>query len=72
VELVDEEKDLVALLMDLSGIRKPVVFDVSKPEGCLRKAADITKLRQVSGGFTLQTDLRTGLLEMLAALETTG
>jgi GDP-L-fucose synthase len=60
-------KDLVALLMDLSGIRKPVVFDISKPEGCLRKAADMTKLRRVTGGFTPQTDLRTGLEEMLAA-----
>lgn len=62
-------KDLVALLMELSGIRKPVVFDASKPEGCRRKAADITKLRRVTAGFTPQTDLRDGLREMLAAHE---
>lgn len=60
-------QELVALLMDLSGRRKPVVFDASKPVGCLRKAADMTKLRRVTGGFTPQTDLRTGLREMLAA-----
>jgi nucleoside-diphosphate-sugar epimerase len=60
---------LVALLMEISGINKPVVFDLSKPEGCLRKAADMTKLRRVTGGFTPQTDLRAGLEEMLAAME---
>jgi len=60
-------KDLVTLLMDLSGLRKPVVFDTSKPEGCLRKAADMTKFRKVVQGFLPQTDLRAELLEMLAA-----
>jgi GDP-L-fucose synthase len=62
-------RELVDLLMELSGTRKPVVFDTSKPEGCLRKAADITKLRHVTGGFTPQIDLRAGLREMLSAYE---
>jgi nucleoside-diphosphate-sugar epimerase len=60
-------KDLVKMLMDLSGIRKEVVFDTSKPEGCRRKAADMTKLRQVTGGFEPQTELRQGLREMIEA-----
>jgi nucleoside-diphosphate-sugar epimerase len=61
-------KDLVELLMEVSGVRKPVVFDTSKPEGCRRKAADMTKLRQVTGGFEPETDLRDGLGEMVEAL----
>ena len=58
-------KELVEMLMDLSGIRKEVVFDTSKPEGCRRKAADMTKLRRVTRGFEPQVDLRPGLLEMI-------
>ncbi len=58
---------LVELLMELSGVEKPVVFDTSKPEGCLRKAADMTKLRRVSGGFEPDTSLRDGLTEMIEA-----
>jgi nucleoside-diphosphate-sugar epimerase len=61
-------QDLVALLMELSGINKPVVFDTSRPEGCQRKAADPAKLQRVTGGFTPQTDLRAGLLEILTVL----
>jgi len=60
-------RDLVEMLMDLAGLRKRVVFDTSKPEGCLRKAADMTKFRRVTGGFEPTTDLRTGLLEMIEA-----
>ena len=62
-------QDLVALLMDLSGTRKPVIFDTCKPEGCRRKAADMTKLSRVTGGFTPRTDLRAGLLEILAVFK---
>jgi nucleoside-diphosphate-sugar epimerase len=60
-------RDLVNLLMELAGIRKVVVFDRSKPEGCLRKAADMTKFRRVTRGFMPQTDLLVGLQEMLEA-----
>jgi len=63
-------QDLVALLMELSGIHKPVIFDTSKPEGARRKSADTTKLRQVTGGFESQTDLRQGLAEMIEAHRT--
>jgi len=62
-------KDLVALLMDLTGLQKKIVFDTTKPEGCLRKSADMTKLRQIIPGFEPQTDLREGLREMIAAFK---
>lgn len=60
-------KELVSLLMDLSGLRKKVVFDTSKPEGCQRKSADMTKFRKVTDGFQPGTELRQGLLEMIEA-----
>jgi nucleoside-diphosphate-sugar epimerase len=60
-------KDLVDLLMELSGVHKPVLFDTSKPEGCRRKSADMTKFRRVTRGFEPQTDLHSGLLEMIEA-----
>ncbi|MCK4375779.1 MAG: NAD-dependent epimerase/dehydratase family protein, partial [Candidatus Brocadiae bacterium] len=60
-------KELVSLLMNLSGLRKEVVFDTSKPEGCQRKSADMTKFRKVTGGFQPGTELRQGLLEMIEA-----
>ena len=59
--------DLAGLLMELSGIRKKIVFDTTKPEGAARKSADMTKFRRVTGGFQPQTDIRTGLQEMLDA-----
>lgn len=65
-------KDLVEMLMELSGLSKKVVFDTSKPEGCLRKSAEMTKFRQVTRGFQPQTDLRAGLLEMLEAQQPQG
>lgn len=60
-------RDLVALLMEIAGIRKRVVYDTSKPEGCLRKSADTTKFRKVTGGFVPETELRDGLAEMIEA-----
>jgi len=60
-------RDLVALLMELSGRHKEVVFDTSKPEGCARKSADMKKFRRVTGGFQPRTDLREGLNEMIEA-----
>jgi nucleoside-diphosphate-sugar epimerase len=59
--------ELVELLMELSDVRKEVVFDTSQPEGCRRKAADVRKLRRVTGGFEPATDLRAGLLDMIRA-----
>jgi GDP-L-fucose synthase len=60
-------KVLVVLLMELLGIQKKAIFDTSKPEGCLRKSADMAKLQKVTKGFEPQTDLRAGLIEMIEA-----
>jgi len=60
-------RELVELLMEISGIRKSIVFDRSKPEGCLRKSADMTKFREVVAPFEPATDLRQGLKEMIEA-----
>jgi GDP-L-fucose synthase len=60
-------KVLVVLLMELLGIQKKAIFDTSKPEGCLRKSADMAKLHKVTKGFEPQTDLRAGLIEMIEA-----
>jgi len=60
-------RELVQLLMEVSGIHKKAFFDPSKPEGCRRKSADTTKLRRVTGGFEPHTGLREGLEEMISA-----
>lgn len=60
-------QELVEMLMDLTGMRKEVIFDTAKPEGCLRKSADMTKFRRVTRGFETQTDLQEGLREMIEA-----
>lgn len=41
--------DLVRLLMELSGVFKPVRFDLTKPEGALRKSCDSSRLRELTG-----------------------
>jgi len=63
-------RDLAGMLMELTGIRKEVVYDTSKPTGCLRKSADIVKLRQVTGAFEPRMDFREGLREMIEAHRT--
>ncbi|MHC4788999.1 MAG: NAD-dependent epimerase/dehydratase family protein, partial [Planctomycetota bacterium] len=60
-------RELVALLMELAEVEKKVVFDRTKPEGCRRKAADMTKFRQVTGGYEPETSLQAGLKEMIEA-----
>jgi nucleoside-diphosphate-sugar epimerase len=55
------------MLMDLSGIRKKVVYDTTKPDGCRRKSADMTKLRKVTKGFEPRTSLSEGLIETIQA-----
>ncbi len=60
-------RELVAMLMDLSGIRKKVVYDTTKPVGCLRKSADVTKLSKITKGFEPRTSIRDGLMEMIQA-----
>jgi GDP-L-fucose synthase len=60
-------RELLELLMEISGIRKPVTFDRTKPEGAARKACDAGKLRRVTG-FTPRISLEEGLRRMCSAL----
>lgn len=57
-------RELVELLLNVTGRAPKVVYDTTRPEGSPRKAADVTKLRRVTG-FVPQTDLRAGLAEMV-------
>ena len=58
-------RTLVELLLDITESTKQVVYDTTRPEGPPRKAADVSKLRAVTG-FTPSTDLHAGLSEMVA------
>lgn len=42
-------RDLIALILEITGEKREVVFDRTKPEGAIRKSCDPTKLRQVTG-----------------------
>lgn len=57
--------ELVELLMELCGSRKPICFDTSKPEGALRKGADISKLHGITGGFHAAVRFEDGLRELV-------
>jgi len=58
-------KDLLAKIIEMTGKEPRVVFDTSLPEGYRRRAADTTKLRQVTGGFVPRITLEQGLAEMI-------
>jgi nucleoside-diphosphate-sugar epimerase len=58
-------RELLAKILELTGKRPRVVYDTSLPEGYRRRAADTTKLRQVTGGFVPQITLEQGLVEMV-------
>jgi nucleoside-diphosphate-sugar epimerase len=57
--------DLVALICEISGKQPEIIFDTSKPEGCFRKCADATRLREVTDGYVPQISLRAGIAEMI-------
>lgn len=56
--------DLVSLLQDFAGTRKPVVCDRSMPEGAARKACDVSRLREVTG-FAAAIPFERGLREVV-------
>jgi GDP-L-fucose synthase len=58
-------KQLLARILELTGKRPHVLYDTNLPEGYRRRAADTTKLRQVTGGFVPQISLDEGLVEMI-------
>jgi GDP-L-fucose synthase len=52
-------RELAYKVKDLIGFKGDIVFDPSKPDGTMRKATDITILRQL--GFVHKLDLNAGL-----------
>ncbi len=59
----DEEvtiKDLIEMIVSLSGKKKTIMYDTSKPDGSPRRNSDNTKA-QVCTGFSASTPLRVGL-----------
>jgi len=54
----------VTLIGEAVGRKVEIAFDASKPEGCLVKSADSTKLRRVTGGILPTISLQKGLHEM--------
>jgi len=57
--------DLVHLICEVAGVSPKIVFDTSKPEGRFCKAADATRLREVTDGYVPKVSLREGIVEML-------
>jgi nucleoside-diphosphate-sugar epimerase len=58
--------DLVRLVCRLTGLDPTIEFDTTRPEGHLRRAADLTKLKQVTGWIPTVT-LEAGLAETAEA-----
>jgi nucleoside-diphosphate-sugar epimerase len=58
-------RELAQRILKITGSNSELVFDTTKPEGATRKSADVTKLREVTGGFTPQITLDEGLEEMI-------
>ena len=58
-------KELIALIMKLSGIQREIRFDKTKPEGARHKSVTINLLEEVTG-FVPQTPLDEGLEETIA------
>lgn len=65
-------KELLQRILALAGKNPDVFYDTSMPEGYLRRAADTTKLKEVTGGFVPQISLDEGLKEMIQGYETRG
>lgn len=58
-------RELIERILKITGKKVKLVFDTTKPEGAIRKSADVTKLREVIHGFTPQITLDEGLGEMI-------
>jgi GDP-L-fucose synthase len=59
-------RELLDGILRITGKNPEIIFDTTKPEGAKRKSADVTKLRDVTGGFTPQITLDEGLNEMIS------
>jgi GDP-L-fucose synthase len=58
-------KELLMRIQETTGIAHPPFFNTDMPEGYLARAADPTKLREVTGGFVPEISLDQGLREMI-------
>jgi len=58
--------ELVQLICEVTQRFPKVVFDASKPTGCLRKCVDSTLLRKVTGGYEPRIGLEQTIHEMIA------
>jgi len=58
-------RELVERICAITGRSPAIHYDTSLPEGYPRRAADTTKLRQVTGGFLPEISLDEGLREMI-------
>ena len=67
----DEEismRDLAERILRMTGAKSALQFDTSKPDGYPRRAADVKRLKEVTG-WVLQISLDDGLKEMIAEYE---
>jgi nucleoside-diphosphate-sugar epimerase len=64
-------RELIERILEITGKNAKLVFDTTKPEGAARKAADVTKLRQATHGFTAQITLDEGLEETIEYFQDT-
>ncbi len=62
-------RELVQKILEITEKDPDVKFDTTKPDGYPRRAADVTKLREVTGGFVPRTSLEQGVQEMVIEFE---
>jgi GDP-L-fucose synthase len=55
----------VALICDVTGRHPRIVFDRARPDGQVRKSADATRLRALTGNYEPRISLRQGIEEMV-------
>ncbi len=53
-------KDLAELIAEVVGYKGKIVFDISKPDGMMRKLLDVTRLKNL--GWSPQTLLKDGII----------
>ena len=64
----DEEvsiADLVGMIIQISGAKASIRFDLTKPDGSPRRNSDNTQVKK-NVGFTAKTSLKEGLIETIA------
>lgn len=57
-------KDLVSLIANLLDFRGDIIYDISKPNGQIRRCLDVTKAYK-EFGFRAETDLTAGLIKTI-------